>query len=445
MDNMTWNILRDTIPARLCDAVAAPMIGSIFGSAITAGASMATNSQNLSWQTNENKKNREYSSEEAQKNRDFSSSEADKQREWQSSEWQTQFNQQRDEWYNQLRAQYGAQWDQYLKEMEYNSPKNQVGRMQDAGLNASAVLGANLGGLSSAAHLSAAGTPASPSGGTVSGAAAAAPGTPSPLMAGNPGLQNPFSQFGSTIKDIAEAASKIGTLKPMAENLAASAVEHLSNSSLRKSMNEWQELQNDYFKATKDKQMQRLNNDLTLQLVDIKLKQSQGELVDAQTLYTIANEMVARAETKLKDNEAALFGLNVATYMDQLTQSINESNSRIRANNASAANNSAQAARTESLLPFEVSDAELENIFNRAVQSDKILGAIEQMKQAGYVNDKLYEEMRNLRQNTKASSNEDKRRWISLVTGILLHEKAPWNASRSEGAKLLLELFGAVK
>lgn len=365
---MKWTILESTSPRRLCDPFSA--VSSFLGSTVESAASVYNNSANLNFQSWQNQLNREYGSQENQKNRDFNASEADKnrmwnqmeaekQREWQANEWTRQFNMQREEWYNQLKAQYGAQWDQYMKEMEYNSPKEQVGRMQQAGLNASAVLGANMGGLASAAHLGSAGSPAVPTGGTVSGSAASGSpatvsGIPSPSSVGSPGLQNPLAHFGSTMRDIAAAAKDIATLRPMVEDLAASAIQRLADMGLKQSMTDWQTLQNEYFKATKDKRMRQLDADFVLTLADAKMKQSQGILADEQAIFTKFAAITERAKARLNNSQAALYELDASVYMDRFAQDVRESNSRILANQGAAMRDKAFAATDDALREHRV-------------------------------------------------------------------------------------------
>ena len=108
----------------------------------------------------------------------FSSREAQKQRDFQKDEWTRQFQLQRDEWYNQLNAQSEQQWQNFLREAQYNSPENQVTRLSQAGLNPSAVLGQNgSSGLVAAAtgNVHSASSPSVPSGGSVTGASAQTP------------------------------------------------------------------------------------------------------------------------------------------------------------------------------------------------------------------------------------------------------------------------------
>lgn len=104
-------------------------------------------------------------------------------------------------------------------EAQYNSPQNQMKRLQSAGLNPAASLDSNSGLIAaSSGNIKNAPIPAPPTGGSVSGAAASAP---SPQGVNLHAPQIDFSSFGSFIKDAAEAYKTSAETRPSIEKMLA--------------------------------------------------------------------------------------------------------------------------------------------------------------------------------------------------------------------------------
>lgn len=261
-------------------------------------------------------------SSENRKNRDWQSKEAEKQREWQEhmydrsiDEWQNQYDQQREEWYKQLQAQYGAQWEQFVKQAEYNSPKMQVQRLAEAGINPSAALGnGSAGGLMSASSLGSQASPAPPSGGTLpapgAGASAGTPAQFNPVSA----RSEMISSIGGFLRDLSSAAKTSEEAKQVQDMALAQIRKLIADEQWQKSITDFQSIQNDIAKFTKNAKVHQSFADLGNAYVDIALKISQGELYDEEILNKKVTRAVLEVERDLKNKQGQLLGLQIVNY-----------------------------------------------------------------------------------------------------------------------------------
>ena len=334
-------------------------------------------------------------------NQSFSSSEAQKQREWQRDEWTRQYQMQRDEWYKQLEASSNEYWKNFLREAEYNSPKNQVSRLSSAGLNPAAVLGGQgSSGLiaASTGNVHAAPTPSVPTGGAVSGASAAAPQQIP--------MQNPFnlSSVGSFLRDLATANKDTATVRPYVEYLGAQLIgQNLQN--------EWQSFQNDILSQIKDVKVKSAFEELQSVVLDNVLKVSMNENVSQDTVLKATESALNIAKEKLTSEEYS----KLAFYVSRLSQTyqleMNVLRSQAASNYGSAAYTSAMAASENAVREFKTKNAELLNVYqtfinesagNEAELSSKLKDAryrsmlkqlSEQARQSGILSDTYQQQL----------------------------------------------------
>lgn len=281
---------------------------------------------------------------ENQKNRDFNSSEAEKQRQFQKDEWSRQFDWQRSEWYNQLYAQQNAQYQQFLREALYNSPANQVRRLGEAGLNASAILGGQgSSGLVSAAtgNVHSAPAPSVPSGGVVSGSSASAP---SPIPMQNPlgGLES----VGSFLRDVAQATKDKTLLEPMVRMMTSQIYgQDLQNSLL--------ETENFIKQASMPAAVGKAYAEYQNELMEVTLKQSIDENYKADTLVKKAEAFLKQAQKKCSDEEVKILQFQVTHQLETWQADMAVKRSEQKKNVASANQSNTQALYNKALTSTE--------------------------------------------------------------------------------------------
>lgn len=288
-------------------------------------------------------------------NQGFSSAEAQKQREWQRDEWTRQYQIQRDEWYKQLEASSNEYWKNFLREAEYNSPKNQVSRLASAGLNPSAVLGGQgSSGLISAStgNVHNAPTPSVPTGGTVSGASAAAPQQIP--------MQNPInlSSVGSFLRDLATANKDAETVRPYVQFLGAQLIG-------QQLQNEWQSFQNDYLSKIKDVMVKTAFENLQSVVIDNVLKVSMNENISQDTVLKATESALNIAKEKLTTEEYN----KLAFYVSHLSQTyeleMNVLRTQAASNTASASYSTALAASENQIRIFRTHNQILLNEYQK--------------------------------------------------------------------------------
>ena len=284
-------------------------------------------------------------------NRRFSALEAEKQRQWQSDEWNRQYNIQRAEWYNQLKSYSDTQWQQFLREAEYNSPKNQVSRLQQAGLNPSAVLGGQgSSGLVSAAsgNIGSVGSPSPPSGGTVSGASASAP-SQIPMQ-----QASIYSSMGSMLRDLAAASKDSKLTEPMVALLGSQFIgQNLKN--------EWQTFENEILSRVKDARVQRAFADLRNSFADYAVKSAMYENYSADTVLKAAETALTVAKEKCTDKEFEAIQFAVAHQFETWKTEQDLKRSQVSSNYASARYNNALAKTEDDIRQFKVDNLDLLN------------------------------------------------------------------------------------
>ena len=251
--------------------------------------------------------------EQAEKSRQFNHDEAELARNWQFDTWNyqydrqmlgwfKQFNAQNNQWYNQqnfLNNQWRSQQDysnqqayQYwLKQQQYNSPSEMVGRLNSAGLNAAAAINAQQFGSTglSAAPVGAQVAPvSSPSSVSPSmpSASPASIGTVNPAQASNGasafanivgGVSDLVKSFAGARKDNIEAVKAEKTLSTYISQKLAD----LKNSEL---LNQWQDMQNVFFHEKAPKELKKLGEEINVLSAKVLLMSSEQDLIDNQSI-----------------------------------------------------------------------------------------------------------------------------------------------------------------
>lgn len=251
--------------------------------------------------------------EENEKNRKFNSAEAEKARNWQSSQWDYQFNRTANEWYNQFNA-HNSQWynqqnflnnqwhqqqdysnqqayNYWLKQQDYNSPREMVGRLNSAGLNAAASINAQQfgsTGLSAApvgAQVAPVSSPSVISSSTPSGSPASI-GTSNPAQASNSAVA--FSSVVSGVSDLVKSlagARKDNIEAVKAEKTLSTYISQkladLKNSEL---LNQWQDMQNVFFHEKAPKELKKLGEEINVLSAKVLLMSSEQDLIDNQSI-----------------------------------------------------------------------------------------------------------------------------------------------------------------
>lgn len=291
-------------PRFKCGAVIGPAIGGLFG---LFGAESTANTN--AWLT----------MRENQKNRDFNREEAQKQRDWQEEQWNYQFAKQAAEWYNQ---------QNYQKDV--NSPKAQVQRLQEAGINPAAALSQiNSGGLSFA------GSVPSPS---PQGAVAPSPVTTPVVSPTNEA--DAFSHIASSIgslignlskagRDNAEADKTRSTLGLIIQNLAADVKG-------KELMNTYQDMFNFWYDKKAPKEFEKIGKEIDELSAKIILADTQNELLDQQVITEQFRQLLLSHQDELTVEQLLQAKVMTDKYGALLTSQINANNSSANYNNAAA-------------------------------------------------------------------------------------------------------------
>lgn len=323
------------VPNKCCGAEVA--IGAGLGVASLFGT-LATNSSNRSI----NNSNQSFNAEEAEKNRQFV-----------KDEWTRQYGIQRDEWYNQLYAQSQEQWKNFLRQAEYNSPVNQVGRLSDAGLNPSALLGPQgSSGLVSAAtgNLASIPSPSVPSGGSLQGSQASAP---APLAMQSPGLGF-LNSVGSFIKDIASASKDSALTQPMVDLLASQVLsQDLKNS--------WQQLENEILSQTKSIKVKQAFQDLKNSFMEYTLKKTLDKSYSEDIVLKKAESALAIARKNCTDKEYEVLQFQVEHMFETWTTQLAYQQSQTSANYALSGYYGSLKATEDQLRDYKVKNADVLN------------------------------------------------------------------------------------
>lgn len=315
---------------------------------ITGGTSLF----NTFSQMQQNSSNQRFNRIENEKNRQFSSAEAQKQRDWQSSEWLKQFNLQADEWYKQLGATQEAQWQQYLRQAEYNTPQQQVRRLAEAGINPSAALSSGQGLVSaSIGNMANAPSPSVPTGGAVSGAAASAPSVSS---FNAPAPQVDLSAAGSFLANLGKAYKENEMMRPQIQELMSRIDNYLADTANKELVSEYQSLGNYIANLTKDAKVLQSWNDVKLSAAEIYLRQAQGRQVDAEVPLLKAQTFLNEIKGKCSEQELANLTFQVAHLSETYRNQQNLVKSQIVSNFAEANFKSIVAATEQKLQSFKV-------------------------------------------------------------------------------------------
>lgn len=284
--------------------------GAIVGSSLinTIGAE-DTNDAQISFAAAENETNRKFNAEEAEK-----------QRQWQSEEWQRQFDQQSAQWFTQTDYANQQAFNYWMKQQNYNTPSEQVRRLNQAGLNP-AVLGV---GSSTYGSTGMSAAPVNVPNPSVPSAAAAS--APSPLQ---PTLRNPLEGAASAIQSFASmyqavqqgkfSGSQNDLLLAQFDSLIAGAA---ADTRAKELYAESLELSNKFSRLSMDDRLSQEFNKVLLLQAQTLLADEQGQ-TEYYKRWQLQNQALEHmAETRLKGakREAVLFELKFqrAAFDDRL-------------------------------------------------------------------------------------------------------------------------------
>ena len=270
--------------------------------------------------------------EQAEKSRQFNHDEAELARNWQFDTWNYQFDRQMSGWFNQFNAQNNQwynqqsflnnQWRQqqdysnqqayqyWLKQQQYNSPSEMVGRLNSAGLNAAASINAQQFGSTglSAAPVGAQVAPvSSPSSVSPSmpSATPASIGTVNPAQASNGasafanivgGVSDLVKSLSGARKDNIEAVKAEKTLSTYISQKLAD----LKNSEL---LNQWQDMQNVFFHEKAPKELKKLGEEINVLSAKVLLMSSEQDLIDNQSITEGFKQALMGAQKDLTNEQ----------------------------------------------------------------------------------------------------------------------------------------------
>lgn len=348
---MRLKFLYDFRPRQKCGAAA---VGFGVGTAVSGlfGSLVASETSD---------RNQRINIKENEKQRQFSHDEAELAREWSATEWQRQYDQQREEWYRQLQAQQQAQWDMYQKQAEYNSPKEQVKRLNAAGLNASAVMnGTASSGLISAATANqpANVSPSVPTGGQIAAPAASAP---SPLNVGI--AESPLSRFslgelGSFLASVADANQK-NMLTPAMRDEIEQNIQLLAEKTFNQELlNDYQKMENAITHMTLPAKVNTAFYKMTRELIGISLDAKLGNKYDSESALNSVTSFLREAETKLTDKQFELVALQVDNFLPTLKAQFSLWKSQEANNYGQASLANANADTVNAMREFVVQNAD---------------------------------------------------------------------------------------
>lgn len=406
------------LPSRPCGAATAILgVAAIAASAANAKMQADTNQSQINFAAGENEASRQFAAEQAEI-----------QRQYQSSEWLRQYEIQSADWYKQLGAlgDYSKQMFDY--EAQYNSPQNQMKRLQSAGLNPAASLGSNSGLIAaSSGNIKNAPNPAPPAGGSVSGAAASAP-SPQGVSLHAPQLD--FSAFGSFIKDAAEAYRTGAETRPAIAKILAEIDNLVADTTSKKLVQEYQIGQNYIMNMTKNNKVRQSYLDIGIAYSEMKLNESLGKQADSQAVLNAAEKFLKEAQTSLTKEQYAEASFMVSHLVETYTNDQNLKKSQAAANYAGANYNNALAKTENEIRDWKVKHEE------QCYQVEKLL--------AGIQRNKLFISDGTLTDQLTAFKSQLKREGILTDTAIQQLEIAIKDKNWYEVKNLLNPIFGTL-
>lgn len=332
----------------------AGVLGSVGSAAISSAGQNSVNNKQMDFALSENQKNRDWQSNEAQIARD-----------WNRQEWDRQFQLQNEQWFTQLYAQNGIwrQQQDYLN--RYNSPAEQVKRLQAAGLNPSLVLGdaGNAGGLAPAVstNVNAPANVASP---------VASPIGNSSISLGNPSQY--FAQsFMQSFQSFANGFKQLVTAGPEGQKLGAEAQKAVSEMFVNEREAEQLELKNFILSQTKDSRIKKVFSELEDVNAGIWLKKLNGELTQAEIDKVLQETMTGFAKEALMYAQTDQIRQAMYYYFDNLSAQwkywSNLGSAAVTSASANVISASAYKDYVDSVKVLN-SDVHVENLYNQMVK-----------------------------------------------------------------------------
>lgn len=309
---------------------------------------------------------------QAEKSRKFNHDEAELARKWQTDMWNHQFDSTRSFWFDQFNAQnnqwynqqnfLNSQWLQqqdysnqqafeyWLKQQQYNSPREMVGRLNSAGLNAAASINAQQFGSTglSAAPVGAQVSPvSSPSGINTSmpSTSPASIGTVNPAQASNGasafanivgGVSDLVRSLAGARKDNIEAVKAEKTLTTYVSQKLAD----LQNTEL---YNQWQDMNNVFFHEKAPKELKKLGEEINLLSAKVLLTSSEQDLIDNQSITEGFKQALLGVQKDLTNEQFMQAVIFTSQYEQRLLAELNLKREEIKTQKSQQAANYASA------------------------------------------------------------------------------------------------------
>lgn len=357
------------------------------GSALSTGASVWQNQKSLNAQRQENEKNRQWQSSENAIDRD----------------WQQQMQE------SSLQSQQDFQKEMFNLQNEYNLPSNEIARLRAAGVNVGAMMS---GGNSLISAGSSTSFPQSPG--------ASFPGSHGVTMPGQLSVpQNSIAQMFSSLAQMQESvamskkagveAAAIETKLPgEVQKLSSEVDKNLSETDLNKAKTALTAfettLKQNYGDARESAEISKILNESFQAFAS-------GQASEARQLLDRANERLTSIESKIKQEAfpqlVEQVGILNNLYKSEHTKNVAQAGEAV----ASAALKRSETTLNGLLQRIRSNEADISDSTFRA----QLNGALEQARQVGIINDKLWEELQILRKDKKWYTPDKIEKYITDV------------------------------
>lgn len=337
----------------------------------TAMSASANNAANISAAADLNEENRNWQHDEAELARERNRDEWNRQHEINKSDWyeQSQYNQglMKDMLSEQFNNQ-RSQWQyQFYQTNAYNTPAAQAKRLNEAGLNPSAILGQGAAGLASAPSVS---SPTPSSGSSVT----KLPESIQNVLAGTAQTTAPRGEvnwLGDALNSLASAAKQLSSagvdsnnIKYLTDSLSARLQKAFEEADTQKLINDHQRLDNFFSRESLEPRLKEQWKKVSLLSSQIAVNQSLKDDYDASADLKKMQEYLAEMMANKTISEDAMIQLQLSTYMedfntrmDLLREQKKTEKSKQDSNYADAFMKRAQGKSIETLTPVQ------ENLF----------------------------------------------------------------------------------
>lgn len=299
--------LNSLIPVRYKKCGVDPVSAAITGGATVLSGIIGADASQYATDVNieENQKNRDFNREEAQKTRDWQTSEREATQGWESSEYDRR---------NEL------QYQTWLKQNEYNSPKNQMHRLSAAGLNPAAMLGSTAGtGLIDSSQIAPA-----VSGVSAPGSAPASVSTANPAASLNPaqGFQSVVGGVADLVKSFASASKDSSEARLNNETLQYKIAQYMLDNTNKKLLNDYQALHNYFYEQKQPQEIKKLGAEIDKITTDIFVAKLTGDKIEEETITERFKQALLGIQHDLTGEQYKQAVIYTGVYKDSLLAQI---------------------------------------------------------------------------------------------------------------------------